>query len=539
MDASDAYLVVMVPMSTVKRDVAKRAGIVGVSTMASRVLGLVRESVVVALFPKDLVDAFQTAFLIPNTFRRLTGEGAFSPAVVSVFTKIWEEGDLNASRRFVRAVFGFTLLFLLTLTVLGVVGAEPLTFAASWGSGGHEEKYRLATVLTRLMFPYVFFISLTALAMGLLNAAGRFFAPSFAPVLLNLSIIGCALGISGILPAYGVPSIYSLAVGVILGGVLQAVFQVPSLKSLRLLVLPSTEFRHTGLVKVLRLTGPMVIGAAAYQFGIIFNNSLAWTLPHGSVMYINSANRLIELPLAVLVMAISIAALPSLASLRGAGKTDEMLGAYRHALSLALAVATPAMVGLVVLAEPIVAILYQRGHFGYFETLQTAAGLRFAALGICSVALVRQTVPVFYAMENSRIPMVMTVVFVITNGVSGFVLKGPFLHVGLCMAISIAPTVQGVGLLVMLRRTIGPLGLRQVLMSWLRVLAAVTPMTLTVWGTARLGDWRMGSINTGNYGVLALAVVLGTGVYLACAVMFRVPEVLEILRALNRRWRRR
>jgi putative peptidoglycan lipid II flippase len=282
----------------------------------------------------------------------------------------------------------------------------------------------------------------------------------------------------------------------------------------------------------------MVIGAAAYQFGIIFNTALAWTLPHGSVMYINAANRLIELPLAVLVMAISIAALPSLAALRGAGKTDEMLDTFRHALSLALAVATPAMIGLIVLAEPIVAVLYQRGHFGYNETLATAAGLRYAALGICAVALVRQTVPVFYAIENARVPMVMTIVFVVANALSGYILKGPFLHVGLCMAISISPTVQGIGLLLMLRRRFGPLKLKAVVVSWLRVLAAVLPMALAVWATARLGRWELGGNAPRNIGVLALAIVVGVGVYLASAALFRVPEILEVLRAINRRRRR-
>lgn len=524
-------------MGKTSENVTRRAGIVGASTLASRILGLVRESVVVAVFPKEMVDAFQTAFLIPNTFRRLTGEGAFSPAVVSVFSKIWSDGDLDASRRFVRAVLGFALIFLTALTALGVFGAEGLTWLASWGSAGHEEKFAVATSLTRLMFPYVLLISLTAMAMGILNATGRFFAPAFAPVLLNVSIIGAAVGLTGVFPALGLNPVYTLVLGVLVGGVTQVLFQFPSLAAVKLLVRPSMELRHPELRKVLRLMGPMVIGAAAYQVGIIFNTSMAWTLPHGSVMYINSVNRVVELPLAVLVMAISIAALPSLAKLRGQGRDSELLDAYRHALKLALFVSTPAMVALAVLAEPVVAVLYQRGLFTHSETLKTADALRYAALGICSVALVRQTVPVFYAIENTRIPMGMTFVFVVVNGVLGFALKGPFLHVGLCMSLSLAATVQGAGLLAMLRIKLGRIGGRGLLTSWLRVMATTVPMGVFVHLVATLGRWSEGGNSPRNIAVLTLAVMAGAAVFAVTAYLLRVPELTELIAAFRRRRR--
>ena len=505
--------------------------------MASRVLGLAREAVVVALFPKEAVDAFQTAFLIPNTFRRLTGEGAFSPAVVSVFTKIWTAGDREESRRFVRSVTGFSLVFLAVLTLAGVLGAEPLTWLATWGSGGHGDKYLLAVRLTRFMFPYILFISLTALAMGILNSTGRFFAPSFAPVLLNVSIIGCAAGLTGTFPGWGIDPIFSIAVGVLIGGVAQAAFQLPSLRSVGLLLRPSIDFKYKELRKVLRLTAPMILGAASYQVGIIFNTALAWTLPDGSVMYINSANRLIELPLAVLVMAISIAALPNLSALFGAGKVKEMKEAYAHALKLALYVATPAMIALIVLAEPILAILYQRGHFTYAETLKTVPALQVAALGICSMAFVRQTVPVFYALENSKIPMLMTMVFVVANGAAGFLLKGPFLHVGLCMAISIAPTVQGIGLVVMLRRRIGRIGFKGVLKSWALALIACVPMGGAAYAISTFGRWPAGGNSPRNILVLLAAVAVGLATFVAASFVLKIPEFMALKGAFVRKRR--
>lgn len=516
-------------------DVARKAGVVGASTMASRVLGLVREAVVVAAFPKEAVDAFQTAFLIPNTFRRLTGEGAFSPAVVSVFTKIWNAGNMPESKRFVRSVSGFSLVFLLVLSLAGMLGADPLTWLATWGSGGHDEKYLLTVRLTRFMFPYILFISLTALAMGILNSTGRFFAPAFAPVLLNVAIIGCAFGLTGTLPKLGIDPIFAIAVGVLIGGVAQALFQIPSLRAVGLLLKPSIDFRYNELIKVLKLTAPMILGAASYQVGIIFNTALAWTLPDGSVMYINSANRLIELPLAVLVMAVSITSLPNFSALYGAGKVPEMKKAYAHALKLTLYVSTPAMIALVVLAEPITAILYQRGHFTYVETMKTVPALQAAALGICSMAFVRQTVPVFYAIENSKTPMMMTMLFVIANGIAGFTLKGPFLHVGLCMAISIAPTVQGMGLVYLLRKKIGKIGFKSILKSWGLALLACIPMAAAAAAVANAGRWQQGGNSPRNMLVLLAAIVLGGILFIAASYLLRIPEFMSLKDAFMRR----
>jgi putative peptidoglycan lipid II flippase len=525
-------------MNDGNKNVVRRAGIVGASTLASRVLGLVRESVVVSIFPKEAVDAFQTAFLIPNTFRRLTGEGAFSPAVVSVFSKIWAARNLEESKRFVRAVLGFSLIFLSVLTIAGVMGADLLTWLATWGSGGHSEKYELTVRLTRFMFPYILFISLTALAMGILNSTGRFFAPSFAPVLLNIAVIGCAFGLTGSMPAMGIDPIFSIAAGVIIGGVAQALFQLPSLKKAGLLLFPSIDLKYKELIKVLRLTAPMIVGAASYQVGIIFNTALAWTLPDGSVMYINSANRLIELPLAVLVMAISIAALPNLSALYGKGKIEEMKTAYSRALKLALYVSTPAMVALATLAEPIICVLYQRGHFTYAETLKTVPALQAASIGICSMAFVRQTVPVFYAVENSKTPMMMTMLFVIANGLAGFLLKGPFLHVGLCMAISIAPTVQAVGLIVMLRKKVGKIGFKGILKSWGRVLSACVPMCGAVFGVSLLGDWKKGGNSICNIAVLLAAIVTGTAVFAAASHLLNIREFNFLKESFLRRRRK-
>ncbi|MCP4675887.1 MAG: murein biosynthesis integral membrane protein MurJ [Deltaproteobacteria bacterium] len=522
-------------MGETQKEVTRRAGIVGLGTLASRILGLVRESVIAAFFPKEVIDVYQIAFMLPNSFRRLTAEGSFSISVISVFSKIWSKGDIEESRRFVRAVLGFSLLFLTGLTFLGVFGAEWLTLIVASGFTEYPEKFVLAVSLTRCMFPYVLLVSLMALAMGILNSAGRFFAPAFAPVMLNVAIIGSAVGLAGTMPELGLNPIYALAIGVLAGGVAQVVFQLPSLKSIDLLVRPTLDFAHKGLRQTLRLTGPMIFGAFAYQVGIIMSAHLASTLGHGAVMYTTFATRLMELPLAVLVMAISTAALPSLAALHGQGKTDEMVRTYNHSFRLALFVATPALVALVVLAEPVIAIIYQRGLFTHAETIETAACLRWMALGICSVALVRQTVPVFYAMEKVWIPVVGTVVYVTGYLVFALPLMGPFRWEGLSMALSIGATIQGLFLIVMLRASVGQLGLGRTALSWLRMLLASAPMAAAVYGISLLGVWKDGGNSPRNIGVLVLTVLAGLAVYCIAAFIFRAPELRELLAALGKR----
>jgi len=521
-------------MGDTQKAVTRRAGIVGLGTLSSRVLGLVRESVIAAFFPKETIDAFMVAFMLPNLFRRLTAEGAFSISVVSVFSKIWSKGDRDASRDFASKVYGFALLFLIGLTILGVLGAEQLTWLAGGGFKAHPAKFALATELTRFMFPYIFFISLTSLAMGLLNATGRFFAPAFAPVLLNISIIACAVSLAGTLPSLGLAPVYALGLGVLIGGVAQLIFQLPSLKAAGLLVRPALDLKNPGLRKVLALTGPMVFGAAAYQVHMLIATNIASGLGHGAVTYIQFANRLLELPLAVLVMAISTAALPSLAVLKGRGRTDALKDTYTHILSLALFVATPAMVGLIVLAEPVVAVLYQRGLFSHEDTLATAAALRWLAAGVCSVALVRQTVPVFYAMEQTKSPVLMGVVSIFLYVVCTLLLKDRYGHVGLCMAATIAATGQGLGLVLVLRRQLGRLGLGQVVRSWLRALVASALMGPFVYAVARFGHWEAGGNSAKNILVLVLAVTAGVVVYAALARLFRSPELSRLIAAVHR-----
>jgi putative peptidoglycan lipid II flippase len=526
-------------MSESSRVVTRRAGVVGLGTLASRITGLVRDSVIAAYFPKEAIDAFQVAFMIPNSFRRLTAEGSFSISVTTVFSKIWAKSDLAESRRFVRAALGFSLLFLTALVAAGMLGARGLAWAGGSGFAAQPGKFALAVSMTRWMFPYILLVSLAALAMGVLNSAGRFLTSALSPLMLNVATIGCAVGLAGAMPGLGLDPIHALAVGTLAGGALQLAIQLPPLAKLRLLVRPAFDLGNTGLRQVLKLTLPMVFGAAAYQVGLFLSNTFASALGTGAVTYIQFAARLMEFPLAVLVMAISTAALPSLAALRGEGRIDEMKAVYAHALRLALFVATPAMVALVALAEPIMTVLYQRGLFRHEDAVETAAALRWMAAGTCSVALLRQTVPVFYALERVRIPVLMSFANIAAFVASALPLAKLYGHVGLCMALTLAATVQGVGLVVALRLEIGRLGLTLLLGAWARMLAASAPMAAAAWGVARFGRWEAGGNDPRNIAVLGAAVAAGIIAYAGAAYALRLPEITQLAAALKRRREKR
>jgi putative peptidoglycan lipid II flippase len=269
--------------------------------------------------------------------------------------------------------------------------------------------------------------------------------------------------------------------------------------------------------------------------GLFISNSFASTLGHGAVTYIQFSARLMEFPLAVLVMAISTAALPSLAALRGKGEMEEMKGVYMHALRLALFVTTPAMVALIALAEPIMTVVYQRGLFVHGDVVKTAAALQWMAAGICSIALLRQTVPMFYALEQVRFPVIMSFANIAVFVASALPLMRFFGHVGLCMALSLAATVQGVGLVIVLRLRIGRLGLAGMTKAWCKMIVAAVPMAVVVYGLATYGRWEKGGNDPRNLAVLAGAVIAGMIVYTLAARALRMSELTDLVAAVRRR----
>ncbi|MCA9773546.1 MAG: murein biosynthesis integral membrane protein MurJ, partial [Myxococcales bacterium] len=384
------------------REITRAAGIVGAATMASRVLGLVRDMVTAGFFGAGMgADAFFVAFRIPNFFRRLFAEGSMTAAFIPVYTEYLHKGDEAEARRLLDLCFTLAGIILFIVTVAGVWGARGLVYLLAAGFSRDPEKAELAVMLTRWCFPYLFFIGLVALAMGILNARRHFFAPAFAPVLLNISMIGSTLALVWFIR----PPILALAIGVLLGGVTQFLFQLPFLHRQGIRWRPRFDLRHPGLRRILLLMGPSIFGLAITQITILVNTQLASFLEGGTVSYLYYADRLVELPLGVFAVAVGTAVLPSLARLAAAGNREAYTESLFYGLRLTLFISIPAAVALVILREPIFRVLFQRGEFDPESTRHAARALLGYAMGLPFYSAVRVLVPGYYAAQDTVTPV--------------------------------------------------------------------------------------------------------------------------------------
>ncbi len=519
------------------RAVTRRAGIVAASTLASRVLGMVRDMTIAWLFPAAVTDVFFVAFTIPNALRRLVGEGALTVAFVPIMAETLEKEGRNQARGLVAAMSGVTLVFLGLITALGVLAAPWIVWAYGAGLSRFAGRIELAGDLTRVMFPYILFAGLLALSMGVLNTLGRFFAPSFAPVLLNVALIACAVLLADPLESVGIEPIYALAIGVIAGGAAQVLLQIPSLRAEGMLPRPRFDLRHPGVRTVLRLMAPAVFGVAVYQINIVLSRTFASYLPEGSVTYLYYAFRLVELPQGLFIYALAAAMLPSLSGYAARGDLDGLRQSFRFALRQTIFVSLPAAVGLAVLAHPVVVVLFQRGEFSAESAVQTAWALLYQAPGIVLVAGVRQTVPVYYALKDTKTPVWASVVNLVSYTGLCLLLMGPMLHAGISLAISLAAGLQLLVLLVVLRRRLGRLGLKRVIPAVTRATVASAACGVAAWQVARFGRWEEGGNDPWNILMLAAAVLAGAAAYTATSLALRSREASELLDAVRSRRR--
>lgn len=518
--------------------IALRAVIVGAGTIASRVLGAARDSVMAAFLAADATDAFVVAFTIPNALRQILGEGAASAAVVPIFTQVKEQDGFEAARTFYGKLRGAMALVLLLVAVAGVAAGPWLAWLYAPGYASVPGKLELTGQLTRVVFPYIFFMGMAATGAGALQAMGRFAVPSFAPMLLNVAMIAAPFAFAGVAAWLGLPLVGAFAVGALVGGFLQLAAQWPALARVRLAGGLRLDLRDPRIRQVAKLMAPLLAGMAVYQINLALSRLLASYLPAGSQSFLYYGSRIVEIPQGVFALAIGTAALPSLAALHARGEIPEMKRTFAYALRLSMFVALPATVAILVLAEPIVVSLYARGHFGREMVVETARSLVWQASAVWVVSAIRQVLPVFYAAKDTRTPVLASALSLLVYLACGTSLMGPMGHAGLALAVSIGVAAQLVFLLVGARWRLGLLGLRSVGVSCVRQLGASAVMGAAAWGVARLGDWSRGG-TLHNVLVLGAAVTAGGLVYAATAYLFRVPELRELLDALRRRRARR
>jgi putative peptidoglycan lipid II flippase len=516
----------------VEAQVVRALGSIGAATLASRLLGFARDVVVALAFGAGpATDAFFVAFRIPNMLRRLLAEGALSTAVVPVFSDYLANRPRGEFLRMVRAVLTAALVGLVGTSLVGILLAPWIVSVIAPGFGADPSHHDLAVQLTRIMFPYLVLVGLAALAMGLLNTEGRFFAPALGPAVLNVGMILAVLGLGPRLD----PPILALAVGVLAGGAGQLAVQLPSLGRLGVLVGPSAELSHPALARIARLLGPAVFGLAAVQITVFVNTLLASLLPSGSISFLYYADRVMEFPLGVFGIALASASLPAMSRQAAAGDARGVADTLGFALRLSFWVALPATVGLVLLREPITRVLFERGRFSGGDTAATAVALAGYGVGLAGFSGSRIVAQAFYALGEPATAVRMGIVSVGANVVAAVALMGPLGHAGLALAASIAAYVNLVALAVAARRRFGRIGGRALARSAGRSLIAALPLGL--WCVLLAGRWPHGRGTGVEIAWLAVAIMGGAALYTTTSVLLRAPEPRALVGMLP--WRSR
>ncbi len=545
-----------------KKRIIEAAGTVSAATLASRILGALRDMVIAWSFPAGVTDAFFVAFRLPNIMRRLFGEGALTVSILPVFTEVLHR-DPEEARRVYRITTALLTIILAVVVVLGMVFARYIVLVFAPGFFDDPDKAELTISLTRLMFPFLLLVSLVALAQGVLNALGHFIAPAAAPAVLNVFMIGGAAWLSR---TFEEP-IYGLAVGVLAGGVAEVLMQVPFLA--RRGYRPGMIFNltHPSVRKIFLLMGPAAFGMLVYQFNMLISTIFASLLPEGSISWLFYSQRFTEFPLGLFAVAIGTAVLPTLSRQATTKDYDGFKNSYRFALSMVLFLMLPCTIGLIVLATPIFSTFYRHGAFTNADTRMTAIALLAYAPGLLAIAGTRVTTPVFYSRQDTRTPVRIAAFAFGINLFASIILMGPHYvldplwrslsitdppgwytnrlsyaglgHVGLALATTLSSWYNFTALIVKLRKEIGPLGAREILRSLAKTFIACVPLAIVSAAIAWYGwaDWSVGGISFKNLAILIASTLAGAGVFFAASYLMKQEEITALRDIIRRRHR--
>lgn len=523
---------------TARVSLLKSASTVSLLTLASRVTGLVRDLIMASMFGANaLTDAFNVAFRIPNLFRRLFAEGAFSQAFVPVLATTKTQDGEARTRQLIANVATVLFWVLLLTCVLGVVGAPVLVWLLASGfENGHA--HEAAVLMTRWMFPYIGFMSMVALCAGVLNTWKRFAVPAATPVLLNVCMIAAALLLAPWFSARGVEPIYAMAAGVMLGGVLQLAVQLPALKKLGLLprigMTPAAiraAWSDGGVRRILTLMAPALLGVGVAQVSLMINTQIASYLTPGSVTWLFYADRLMEFPTALLGVALGVVLTPKLASAKAAGDSKSYSGMLDWGLRLVVLLAVPCGVGLLAFADPLVSTLFHRGALNNNDVNQIALALMGYGVGLLGLVAIKVLAPGYFASQDMKTPVKIAVAVLVLTQILNVVLVPWIAHAGLALSIGLAALVNAGWLLIGLLRR----GAYQPAPGWLRYLlqvlaAALLLAVFLMWGAQH---WNWQALRAQEWQRIALLAVMLLG---AAVVYFGTLLLSGVkLRSLLRR----
>lgn len=505
--------------------------------MTSRVLGLVREQVLAHLFGAgNEMDAFNVAFRIPNLFRDLFAEGAMSASFVPTFTRRMTLLGKAEAWRLGNYVLNGLLLATLAIAVCGVVWARPLATLFASDYAAVPGKLELTVSLTRVIFPFLVLVAVAAACMGMLNSLHRFFLPSLAPATFNVATIICAVALVPVMPLLHLPGIMAIAIAALIGGAGQIAIQWPALRREGFRYRPELNLRDEGLRQVLMLMGPGLVGMAAVQINLFVNTVLATSQGEGAVSCLNYAFRLMYLPIGLFGVSVATAAIPTIAGHAARGDLREMRHTVSTSLRLMLMLNVPATAGLIVLAHPIVALLFQHGRFTAADTQATAVALACYAPGLIGYSAVRLAVPSFYALSDSRTPVTISVASVIVNLALSLCLVPLIGYPALALGTAVASLFNGAVLLWVLRRRLAGLEDVPLAAAFLKIVVASAVMATVALLTERFVATVLAGpgIWTRLVGVSA-DILVSLGGLAVAAHLLHIREFRDAVAAVRRR----
>jgi len=546
------------------QSVARSAGIVSIAVMFSRVLGLVREMVFAYFFGSGFLnDAFQFAFRIPNVLRDLFAEGALSVAFVKVFTDYLIKKSEAEAWRLASLAFNALAVVLSVITLIGIVFAG--MFVDLIARGFSPEKAALATWLTQIMFPFIIFVAMAALAMGVLNTKGKFGVPASASTVFNVVSIVAGLGFaywlsggSWVVPTdpSAIPeppaqwAIIGMAIGTLLGGIAQFLMQVPSLLKVGFRFLPVLSFTDPGLKRVMGLMGPAIIGTSAVQINVLVNTFFVSGV-EGGLSWLGYAFRLMQFPIGVFGVAVGTASIPVLSRLASEEKIPEFRNTLSSSINLVFLLALPSACGLIVLGQPIIRLLYSHGGaFKETDVPMTAWALSGYAVGLTGYAAIKVLSPAFYALNDARTPMVIALISIVVNAVASYFLMDLFSgigvsaqypngygHVGVALATSCVALVNFLALAWFMRKKIKRLNGREMFSSFIRIAIASAAMSVVAYFSFQ---FLSGYFVNKNFWVRAaeafVPIILAGLTFVVAAKLLRISELEKLWNGLRRKF---
>jgi putative peptidoglycan lipid II flippase len=516
----------------------KAAGVIGLAVMSSRVLGLAREQIFAALFGAGAaMDAFTVAFRIPNLLRDLFAEGALSTAFVTVFSKTIARSDDQDAWTLANKVATLTAVVLGCICIAGMIFAGELVGLLA--PGFDPGKAALTTTLTRVMFPFILLVSIAALVMGMLNAKNVFGMPAMASSFFNAGSIvgGVTLGY-WMDPHFGPRALLGLAIGTLIGGALQLLVQLPSLRRQGYRFRPDFRWRDPGVAAIFALMGPSVIAASTTQVNVLVNSVFASQLGNGAIFWLSIAFRVMQLPLGLFGVALGTVTLPLLSRLVALGQTDVFRSELARAMRLAFLLTVPATAGLMVLAEPIMSVIYQHGRTTAVEAAAAAGALRFYAVGLSGYAALKVLVNAFYALDQRRTPMYVSFCAVALNLALNWLFT---FHLGwgvrgLSFSTGCVATFNFLVLYGLMRRHLATIETARLLATLAKVGVATASLVAVCLASMHwvLGGWATDPFLP-KLGRLLATVVVAMGAFAGCAYLLHIEELHRFVAAVRRR----